>query len=80
MKTESILILTREDIKPGFEDIRFKNIQPCYLTDEAVEEMKYYAITLFINTTMNQKQADIRTKLLKNDYGLYGTIIPAGKL
>jgi hypothetical protein len=74
MKKEKCLILSREDIKPGLIDYSFYDISPYAFRDDVQRKMEKYPVVLFIN------DSDDRTRILKNDYGKFGFIVPVNKM
>jgi len=74
MKKTNCLILTRDDLKPGFQDMDFYTVLPDYFLPEVVKEMTKHPIVVFVGSSANQVMIDKKTRLLKNTFGLYGIV------
>jgi hypothetical protein len=79
MEKITSIILTRDDLKPIFKDMPFGKVNPYHFSDKALRLFNKYPVVVFINkciTNVNDK----RSRVLKNDFGLWGWIIPSNKL
>ena len=76
MKKETALILTRDDLQDGYEDLLFKEVNPFHFGDKIVRKMEKYSVVLFINSSGNQEKIDKRTRVIMNKWGYYGEVVP----
>jgi len=80
MKKVKCIVVTRNDLKPGFRAIKFKDVNPYSFTDNVTKWMDAAEIVIYVNSADDQQVPDKRSKVLKTIPGsLYGWIIPNPK-
>ena len=80
MKKITSLILDRTDLKPGFLDIPFNKVTPYLFHDNIVKKIDKTDVVIFVNTVPISEFPDKRTKVLKNNFGLWGVVTPLTRL
>jgi hypothetical protein len=80
MEKITSIILTRDDLKQTFQDVPFGKVNPYHFSDKAIRNFNKYPVVIFVNKCIMNDINDKRSRVLKNDFGLWGWIIPSNKL
>ena len=70
MKKVSALVLERSDLKEGFTDMTFNEVNPYVFKDEVTEIFYKFPLIIFVNS----ESPLAKTRVMQNSFGVYGSV------